>query len=42
MFKSVDQKDIVFGLDIQNAKGDDNFRMNTGMVDTAPLIIWLL
>jgi hypothetical protein len=20
----------------------DNFRMNTGMVDTAPLIIWLL
>jgi hypothetical protein len=21
---------------------DDNFRMNTGMVDTAPLIIWLL
>jgi hypothetical protein len=21
---------------------NDNFRMNTGMVDTAPLIIWLL
>jgi hypothetical protein len=23
-------------------KTSDNFRMNTGMVDTAPLIIWLL
>jgi hypothetical protein len=23
-------------------KKNDNFRMNTGMVDTAPLIIWLL
>jgi hypothetical protein len=28
--------------DLESLLDDDNFRMNTGMVDTAPLIIWLL
>jgi hypothetical protein len=29
-------------LDIQPGMPTDNFRMNTRMVDTAPLIIWLV
>jgi hypothetical protein len=29
------------GVDVARGQAD-NFRMNTGMVDTAPLIIWLL
>jgi hypothetical protein len=29
-------------LVVPHVKSTDNFRMNTGMVDTAPLIIWLL
>jgi hypothetical protein len=29
-------------IDLSKAYDTDNFRMNTCMVDTAPLIIWLL